>query len=441
MYKPYQQRLKQLQATLKDVKPPFRLKKGTTSNLFRYTARTSHSNSISLADFHHVLHIDTQAMTAQVEGLATIETVVDATLAHGLLPKVSPELKHITIGGATVGIGIESSCARYGFVHDMLVEADVLLGDGRIVTCRADNEYADLFHALPNSYGSLGYILRAVIELVAAKPFVKVTNKRYHDSKTYLAAMQQAVAQNHEFVEGLFFNKEEFYLTTAELVDDAPRVENIFRTIYYKLLRQDATLFLRTKDYIFRYDPDWFWNVPETGFYKWFRKFAPIPLRSSKFYNRYCAIKNRWLERLKRNSDDGTEQLIQDWEVPWDKAQALIDFALEQVNLHDQPWVALPIKTPHQPTIYPLKANTLYFNLGCYCLTPRPKDDEPFYYTKIMDRQCFDLGGLKMLYSSTFIDEDEFNTIYNGKGYSKLKQKYDPQGFLPSLQTKALAGG
>jgi len=441
MHTPYQQRLAQLKATLKSIKPPFRLKKGTTSNLFRYTPRTSQSNSIYLADFHHVLHIDTQAMTAEVEGLSTIATVVDATLAHSLLPKVSPELRHITIGGATVGIGIESSCARYGFVHDMLIEADILLGDGRIVTCSADNEYADLFHALPNSYGSLGYILRAVISLIPAKPFVKITNQRYHNSQDYLAAMQHTVIEGHEFVEGLFFKKDEFYLTTAELVDDAPKTVNIFRSIYYKQLRQDNTLFLRTKDYIFRYDPDWFWNVPETGFYRLFRKFAPIPMRSSKFYNRYCTVKNRWLKRFKLNKDDGTEQLIQDWEVPWDKAQSLIDFALDKVDLHDKPWVALPIRTPHQPTIYPVKANTLYFNLGCYCLTPRPKDDQPFYYTKIMDRQCFDLNGLKMLYSSTFIDEAEFNTIYNGQAYAQLKQKYDPHGFLPSLQTKVLAGG
>ena len=29
---------------------------------------------------------------------------------------MAPELKHITVGGATVGIGIESTCFRYGFV-------------------------------------------------------------------------------------------------------------------------------------------------------------------------------------------------------------------------------------------------------------------------------------------------------------------------------------
>jgi FAD/FMN-containing dehydrogenase len=129
---------------------PLRLQKSTISNLFRYQPRGTAVRRISLREFNGVLSIDPAARSAEVEGLATYETVVRACLAHGLLPLVAPELKHITVGGATVGIGIESTCFRYGFVHDGLLEADVLLPGGEIVTCRPDNEHADLFRALPN---------------------------------------------------------------------------------------------------------------------------------------------------------------------------------------------------------------------------------------------------------------------------------------------------
>ena len=130
-----------------------RLKKGTASNLFR-DGRCEHqaTRAISLKKFNHVLGLDSVHHTLDVEGLATYETMVPYCLAAGFLPTVVHELKPITIAGATVGIGIESSCYRSGFVHDGLIEADVLLPDGRIVTCREDNEYADLFYALPNSY-------------------------------------------------------------------------------------------------------------------------------------------------------------------------------------------------------------------------------------------------------------------------------------------------
>ena len=36
-----------------------------------------------------------------------------------------------------------------------------------------------------------------------------------------------------------------------------------------------------------------------------------------------------------------------------------------------------------------------------------------------MDRKCFDLGGIKMLYSSSFLIEPEFDLLYNGAGYRR----------------------
>jgi hypothetical protein len=45
-----------------------------------------------------------------------------------------------------------------------------------------------------------------------------------------------------------------------------------------------------------------------------------------------------------------------------------------------------------------------------------------------------------MLYSSTFLGENEFNTHFNGKEYQALKRKYDPNGRLPTLYEK-VAGG
>lgn len=436
----YQSRIENLKQSLSNITPPIRIKKKTTSNLFRYQGRQNqHYNSLSLQDFNHVLFLDRDNHTLDVEGLSTFEQIVDYTLAQGFLPLVAPELKHITIGGATVGIGIESTCFKFGFVHDSLIETDVLLPDGRIITASADNEHSDLFRALPNSYGSLGYILRAKIKLHPAKPYVRLSHVRYHSADSYLAAMQLAAEKaDVDFIEGLFFSHDEFYLTTGKMVDQAPFLDDIFNDIYYKRTRIKPEMYLTTKDYIFRYDPDWFWNIPEHGFYKVFRKLAPKSMRSSGFYNRYIKLKAKLMKLLHIKPNPNEEQLIQDWEVPFEKAKELIEFALNNVDLNGLPWVALPIKPLSTPTSYPLKANTLYFNLGCYCYTKRPKLEEQYYYTKIMDKKCFELGGLKMLYSSSFLTKPEFDAIYNGQGYEAVKQKYDPKGFAATLYEKVV---
>ena len=435
----YQQKLKKLQSTFAEH-GIVRIKKRTTSNLFRYSQRQKEPRvTLSLADFDHVLKLDAKAKTLEVEGLATFDTIVRYALGYGFLPQVAPELKHITIGGATVGIGIESTCFKNGFVHDMLIEADVLLPSGKVVTCSADNEHADLFFGLANSYGTLGYILRAKIALESAKPFVEIHNKRHHNVKSYLDAFTSAIdKKNYDYLEGLFYSKDELYTTFSRQVDTAPHTPNIYREAYYKLIRQDATLYLSTYNYIFRYDPDWFWNIPDQGAYHLFRQFAPKRFRSSGFYNRYIQFKYKLMSRFNIAPDRSEEQLIQDWEVPWEKAAELIEFALKKVDLQDQPWVALPIIGKRKPTLYPIEPGKLYFNLGCYCYTKRPKEDEEYYYTKILDKKCFELGGIKMLYSSTFLDKKSFDALYNGKDYAKLKAKYDPDSRTPTLFEKAV---
>src|SRR5690606_16612955 len=95
----------------------FSLRKRTASNLFRYTRRKGIPGAarVDLGVFNEILHLDADAMTLDVEGLATFESIVDHCLPRGFAPQVTPELKHITLGGASVGIGIESSCHRHGF--------------------------------------------------------------------------------------------------------------------------------------------------------------------------------------------------------------------------------------------------------------------------------------------------------------------------------------
>lgn len=435
-----------------------RLAKSTVSNLFRYQHRGPAARSLSLSEFDGIIHLDADHRELDVEGLATQEAIVAHCLPRGFLPRVTPELRHITIGGATVGIGIESSSFRHGFVHDGLIEADVLLPGGEVVTCSPDNEHADLFHALPNSYGTLGYILRARIALQPALPFVHLEIRRYGDLDEYLEAMREATTHEEiDFVEGLILENGRFFLMLgrfrnepsrddlAALADPrqsgrppgAPAIDDIVRRhVFWKLVTERSEINLRTEDYIFRYDYDWFWNVPDTGPYGLFRRFAPRHWRNSGFYTRYAALKRKLSGFLPGDSGADTEPLIQDWEVPWHHAGELVRFCLEHVELDGRPWAALPIRPACRPTLYPVEPGELLFNLGSYCQVRKPAGKPPYHYTRIMDQKCFELDGIKMLYSSTFIDEPDFDARFNGTEYRALKQKYDPAGRAPTLFEK-----
>src|ERR1700729_1143193 len=163
---------------------PVRLAK-RTSNLFRFrdagpsarlrpggTTAPSPAGQLDVSAFDHVLCVDPGSRTALVGGMTTYEDLADATLRHGLMPLVVPQLKTITLGGAVTGLGIESSSLRSGMPHESVTEMEILTGDGRVVRASQDNEYSDLFHGFPNSFGTLGYALALTIELEPVAPYV-----------------------------------------------------------------------------------------------------------------------------------------------------------------------------------------------------------------------------------------------------------------------------
>jgi FAD/FMN-containing dehydrogenase len=431
----------------------FALRKRTASNLFRYAPRQRDEGlaRIDLGAFNEIMHLDPEAGTLDVEGLATFEAIVDYTLPCGFVPLVTPELKHITLGGASVGIGIESTCHRFGFVHDMLLEAEVLLPDGRIVLATKENEHADLFAALGNSYGTLGYILRAKIRLLPAKPYVRIDVTEFAAVEPYLDALRSAADDpSADFVESLMYAANRVRGTPQRLLAMVSRFEDkppagdaakdIIRAhVFYQLISKPGTVWLTTKDYLFRYDPEWFWNIPDGLIYRLLRRWAPDSMRHSGFYKRWLHLQEKW--GIKQN--DGKELLIQDWEVPWDKAAELLTYAMREVDLDGKPWLAVLIRTPAAATLYPIKPDTLYFNLGCYCRVPRPDATEgkgDFWATRLLDAKCLELGGLKMLYSTSFMNEPTFDVLYNGAGQRLLKAKYDPQGRFPTLYDKCVRG-
>src|SRR5690242_16976705 len=182
----YVANVERLRSELVAVPPgePVRLAK-TTTNLFRPRVGTA-AQGLDVTGFDGVLAVDPGGRTADVLGMTTYERLVDATLPHGLMPLVVPQLKTITLGGAVTGLGIESSSFRNGLPHESVLEMDVLTGDGRVVTARPTGDHAALFHGFPNSYGSLGYALRLRIELEPVAPYVMVTHERFDDAASFV---------------------------------------------------------------------------------------------------------------------------------------------------------------------------------------------------------------------------------------------------------------
>ncbi len=165
----------------RELPPDARVRLGKpSSNLFRFGAPPPTLDASGLSG---VIAVDPVARTADVAGMTTYEDLVDATLPHGLMPLVVPQLKTITLGGAVAGLGIESTSFRHGLPHESVREMEILTGAGEVVTATPDGEHADLYRGFPNSYGTLGYALRLVIDLQPVTPYVRLRHHRYPDAQ------------------------------------------------------------------------------------------------------------------------------------------------------------------------------------------------------------------------------------------------------------------
>ena len=453
----YQAAVAELREAYRAIPPgaPVRLAK-RTSNLFRFRdparGRSGQSHpGLDVSAFGHVLSVDPDAQVAVVGGMTTYEALCDATLPYGLMPLVVPQLKTITLGGAVSGLGIESTSLRNGMPHESVLAMEILTGDGRVVTATAANEHADLFTAFPNSYGTLGYALSLTIELEPVHPFVHLRHFRFPDPEACMDAIAEIAVAGHyaghraDFLDGVAFGPDELFLTVGAYSDVAPwRSDYTGKHIYYTSIRGPHEDFLTIRDYLWRWDTDWFWCSRPFGVQKpAIRALWPRRYRRSDVYRKLVALDHRLGLTAALNEGrqrPAREDVIQDVEVPVERGADFLDFFTAQVGMSPVWLCPLRLRGDRAWTLYPLKPGEVYVNFGFWGQVGLPPDQADGYYNRLIEDEVGALGGHKSLYSTSFYGEDDFNRLYNVVAHEALKQEYDPAGRLPGLYEKCVRG-
>jgi FAD/FMN-containing dehydrogenase len=424
-----------------------------TSNLFR-TRQPTAVPGLDVSGLQGVFSVDTNALTADVGGMCTYEDLVAATLPVGLAPLVVPQLKTITVGGAATGGGIESSSFRTGLVFDDIVELDVLTGAGEVITASPE-ENPELFFGFANSYGTLGYATRLRVRLERVKPFVALRHVRFTRLET-LEATIESISQNRlyegtpvDYLDGVVFSKSESYLTLGTGTDEpGPVSDYTGQHIYYRSIQQRATDRLTIRDYLWRWDTDWFWCSRAFGAqHPLVRRLWPKRLRRSSFYWKLVALDRRFdiadrLEKLQHRPP--LERVVQDIEVPVRRTAEFVNWFLDTIPI--EPIWLCPLRLPPNPRadadptwpLYPIPAEKTYVNVGFWSTVPRRPGQPEGATNRLIEQRVDDLGGHKSLYSDAYYTPNEFADLYGGEAYTKLKALYDPESRLLNLYDKAV---
>jgi delta24-sterol reductase len=160
-----------------------------------------------------ILQIDREQRLAVVEGQVQLGALCQAAFAVGLMPKVVPEFETFTISGLINGLGIETTSHRHGVFPASAVALEVVLGNGDVIEATRA-AHGDVLRNLPGSYGTLGIVTRATLELVPARPFIRSRYRHFARLTDYAAAFRQALGE-HEFVEGFVLGRDSYVLVTG----------------------------------------------------------------------------------------------------------------------------------------------------------------------------------------------------------------------------------
>lgn len=405
---------------------PVSLKKKAVSHEVPKPHDKRHSDEkIDISDLNDIIGIDPKERICVAEPGVTFVDLVTATMKHGLVPIIVPELKTITVGGAVAGCSIESMSYKYGGFHDTCLEYEIITAKGDVLVCTPNNKNKLLFQMVHGTFGTLGIISKLKFRLIPARPFVKVEYEKYRNLEDYKAAIWKHFRERDvDFMDGIIHSPREYVLSVANFVDEAPYTHSYGWTrVYYRSTRKRKEDYLRTPDYFFRYDK---------GVTNVFPKSFLGRLLFGKFMGSTevleLAEKFRWLIPSRKIP------VTVDVFIPFSRVSGFMEWYRREVDffplwcvpynrVRDYEWISSDFLRRTK--------DRLFLDIAIYGMR---RSDRNYY--KILEDELMRIGGLKTLISNNYYSESDFWKTWDRKNYEKVKRRTDPGNIFRDLYAK-----
>lgn len=404
--------------------------------LYKQTMKNIEVNLIDIID------IDEKKQTVRVEPLASMGQITAMLNPLGWTLPVLPELDDLTVGGLIMGVGIETSSHKHGLFQHCCLEYEVVLADGSVVTC-SETDNPDLFYAIPWSYGTLGFLVSAVIKIVPAKKYVKMEYYPAHSKEQMINRFEQETKREsgNEFVECLVYSEESGVIMTGNQTDDAePDKINPFgyfwKPWFFKhvegfLRRGSAVEYIPLRHYYHRHSRSLFWEIQDI-----------IPFGNNPIFRylfgwtvppKISLLKLTQGETIKKMYEE--HQVIQDMLIPLDTLGEALDVFHKELQLY--PLWLCPFMLYNLPgMIHPQgKKDEFYVDIGAYG-APKVNGFEAIPTTRNLEKHVRKVNGFQMLYADTYLTEEEFRDMFDHSLYDKMRKQLDCEKAFPEVYGK-----
>ncbi|XP_068599860.1 delta(24)-sterol reductase [Brachionichthys hirsutus] len=389
-----------------------------------------------------ILEVDTKRQVVRVEPLANMGQVSALLNSIGWTLPVLPELDDLTVGGLVMGTGVESSSHIYGLFQHTCVAFELVVSDGSLVRCTED-ENSDLFHAVPWSCGTLGFLVAAEIKIVPAKPWVKLRYEPVRGLENICQRFTEASEnKRNAFVEGIQYTLDTAVIMTGTMSDhaEAGKINRIglhFQPWFFKHVEgylrggRCGVEYVPLRQYYHRHTRSLFWELQDiipfgnNPLFRWLLGWMVPP--------KISLLKLTQGETIRRLYEQ--HHVVQDMLVPMRHLQPAIKSFHQHINVYPL-WLCPFLLPPGKGMVHPKgQEEELYVDVGAYG-EPRVKHFEANASVRQLEKFVRDVHGFQMLYADVYMTREEFWQMFDGRLYHRLREELGCEDAFPEVFDK-----
>jgi len=407
-------------------------------------------------DLKNILKLDEEKQIVRVEPMVTMGDITHFLVPRGYALAVQVEMDDLTVGGLCMGIGIETSSHKYGFLFETVEAYEVITAEGEFVRATRTKNAA-LYHALPMSHGTLGFLVAVELSIVNVKKYMEVKYMPFHNLDTMSEKLAElSNAQNPpSFLEGLVFSSETGVLMSGEFVDKPTKggkfnaINRYYKPWYYLHVKSfldsgEGTEYIPLRHYFHRHTPSVFFQLKDLipfaykRWYRWFFAWMGAPKISLMKYSmtkelRRRALKNRVAQDIIipiENMGKALQHI--------DKNYGIYPLWVCPVRLFNHGENEGIIRNPSHTTTK--NESAIFVDLGIYGIPPYVKEGswDSVSVSRKLEKYTYLNHGFHMLYADIFMKRKEFEAMFSHELYRAMRHKYNAEGSFPEVYDKVI---
>lgn len=407
----------------------------------------------------NILSLNKENLVIRVEPMVTMSDITHYLVPKGFALAVHPEMDDLTIGGLCMGVGIETTSHQKGFLFETIEAFEVVVADGSLIRAtRSQN--ADLFHALPWSHGTLGFLVAVELKVVPVKPYMHLEYIPCHSQEEFCAQFQSLSESENppSYLEGLVYSPSKSIILCGELADleEQPgvainRINRWYKKWFHTHLESLFTKkgphieLIPLRQYFHRHTPSVFFQLKEL-----------IPFANSAWYRYLFAwlgapkvslIKFTYTKNLRKQSM--FNRVTQDVIVPMSELNEVLEFSHEHFSIYPL-WICPVIlyknstyegflRNPQTNTV-PMDSR-MYVDIGIYGIPKSVLEETPWDMITVsrkLEALTRAKSGYHLLYADIFMTRPEFEDMFNHQHYKAMRKKYHAEQVFPDVYEKVI---